>query len=76
MFVNLFQPHNTVDDIESPEITTSVFEQTLQECMAKQRDRMPELPIPRILLHLIDAFYVMDGKANLGNILFLICYFF
>lgn len=34
--------------------------------MEKQKDRMPELPVPRILMHLIDAFYAMDGPATEG----------
>lgn len=50
----------------SPTAATRVFKETLEECMLKQKDLLPQLEVPRIFLHLRDAFYILDGPNTEG----------
>ena len=53
---------NTTTDVVSPTAATSVFKVTLEDCMEKQKSRLPELEVPRIFIYLRDAFYKQQGK--------------
>ena len=39
---------------------------TLEDCMQKQKQIFPYLEVPRIFIHLRDAFYQLDGPGTEG----------
>jgi hypothetical protein len=50
----------------NPTAATTPFKITLEECMLKQKNRMPDLEVPRIFLYLRDALFKMEGTSTEG----------
>lgn len=44
-------------------IFVSFSNSLIEECIQKQKHLFPELAVPRVLVHFVDAFYHMKGKV-------------